>query len=333
MESILKTIFAVAVCISTVSCENTINRSVTEPMTIEEIKDVAMQFGGFGNVYDQIYYVVSYMSPAKKAEFVTLTYADYYKFQKEITEKDAEWNDIATKEWQKKHGWKVAHIDSVYYYWKQRREDYLENHKLVIEPVAYSIKEDHYYGSKHPVVSIRITSGRGEISHLHAVFAIENKDIDNFDNILNYYYCIGLGGHNDIYVKEPVREITLEPRRFQVMGDYFDSEDFSQMSFDELNSKYKFDYKVCRYELTEKAIAAEKKLLPIPEWAERKLGYNEGLKYTEDYGMLSFYKNAIEKELNETFESLEKYKQSYVAEKRMSVNAMAYNLYEIINKK
>lgn len=331
MERLLKLTYIAVICVSTISCKEAAYQSVTEPMTLEEIKETTEQFNDFGYVYDQIFYVMSDMSPAEKAEFASLTYADYYRYQKEVAEKDAKWDDDATKEWQKLHGWKVAHIDSVYYYWKRRREEYLESHKLTIEPVAYSVIEGPYQ-SKYPAVSIKITSKRGEIGYFHAVFAIENKNIDNFDNILSYYYSIGLGGYNDIYVKEPVKEIILDPRTFRVMGDGFKSEDFSKMSFDELKAKYKFGYKVCRYELTEEAIAAEKKLLPFPKWAEKKLGYNEGLKFFDNDNSIAFYKNAIENELNETFEGLGNYKQAYKVGKMQSLNLQAYNLYQLINE-
>lgn len=331
MKRIIELISAVIICSFMISCGNAINQPVTEPITLEEIKETSEQFKDFGGVYDQIYHVMSNMTPAEKAKFTSLTYAEYYQYQKEITEKEVKWDSDATKEWQKLHGWKVAHIDSIYYYWKRRKEEYLENHKLTIEPIAYSIVEGPYQ-SKHPAVSIKIISKRGEIGYFHAVFAIENKNIDNFDNILNYYYMIGLGGHNDIYVKDPVKEIILEPTTFQVMGDGFKSEDFSKMSFDELNEKYKFDYKVCRYELTEGAIAAEKKLLPIPKWAENKLEYYEDLKYFDNDNSIAFYKNAIENELNETFEGLEKYKHAYKVGKMQSINPQAYNLNQLINK-
>lgn len=330
MERLLKLIFVAVICIFTISCEDAINKSVTEPMTLEEIKKTTEQFKDFGDVYDRIFYVISNISPAEKAEFVALTYEDYYQYQKEIKEKKTKWDNDADREWQKLHGWKVAHIDSVYYYWKQRWEEYHESHKLTIEPVAYSVIEGAWQ-NKLPAVSIKITSKRGEIGYLHAVFAIENKSIDNFDNILSYYYAIGMGGHNDIYVKEPVKEITLEPTTFRVLGDGFKSEDFSKMSFDELKAKYKFGYRVCRYELTEDAVAAEKKLLPAPKWAEKKLKYNEGLKYFDDDNSIAFYKNAIENELNETFEGLEKYKQAYKVGKMQSLNLQAYNLYQLIN--
>lgn len=326
---LIKTLIAIN-CFATISCKEAIKKSVTEQMTLKEINETTKKFNDFGGIYDQIYYTTSNMSPAEKAEFTTLTYADYYQFQKEITEKDAKWDNDASKEWQKLHGWKVDHIDSVYYYWRQRREEYYESHELVIEPIAYSTVKLAYWDS--PAVSIKITSKRGEIGYLHAVFAIENKKIDNFDNILNYYYCIGLGGHNDIYVREPVKEIILEPETFQAMGDGFRHEDFSEMSFDELKAKYRFDYKVCRYELTEDAIAAENKLLPIPEWAEKKLKYNEGVGYYENDNTISFYKNAIEKELNETFEGLEKYKQDYKTSKMKDLNPTAHNLHLLIEE-
>ncbi len=330
MKRLLIKALIVINCFAVSSCKEAIDQSVTEPMTLKEIKETTEQFNDFGDIYDQIYYVMSKMSPAEKAEFTTLTYADYYQFQKEITEKDAKWEDEASKEWQKLHGWKVDYIDSVYYYWKQRREEYHERHKLVIEPIAYSTVKLAY--SDAPAVSIKITSKRGEIGYLHAVFAIENENIDNFDNILNYYHCMGQGGHNDIYVKEPVKEIILEPRTFRVMGDGFRREDFSEMSFDELKAKYRFDYKICGYQLTEDAIAAENRLLPIPEWAERRLKYNDKVRYYDNDNTISFYKNAIEEELNETFEGLGKYKQDYKTSKMKGLNPTAYNLHLLIEE-
>lgn len=107
MKSIKFTIFVFVVMVL-FSCKDVVDMSVTKPMTLEEIKEATDQFKDFGKIYDQISYVMSKMSPSEKAEYTTLSYADYYQYQKDVVEMEAKWDDIATKEWEVLHGWKVT---------------------------------------------------------------------------------------------------------------------------------------------------------------------------------------------------------------------------------
>lgn len=307
------------------ACNNAMNKPVTESLTVEEVKSCNSKHEDFTNIYELIDYQRKKLSIAELSYFTELTYQDVYDLITAQQKNKTKWLEEAEEEWSKSQVQTRNEILSLLKDWKKKYDDYHAMHKITIEPIQYSWETDRFEINTYPTVTIRIKSTCGAIERLHAVIAIENKVIDNMHNILNHYYSMGLGGHNDVKVENFSNEVVLPPMKFGWLGEDFNEDDFKNMTTDQLKEKYKFDYRICSIAFTKEAIAAKKKALPIPNCIEEAWkDFDENITY-ENTSNQNFEINQISKELlDKEYQPLHEYQAEYLIKKTKALNESAY---------
>jgi len=176
MNKIIYLIFAVGL----ISCNSPLDKSIFEPLTVEDLKQSIDKDSLFKNTYEYIVYVRDTVmkSDLEKVKFADLTYEQIHEFAlfsadttyfKPITER-------IEKEWTEKYGIYDEQVDSVSNYWKRiKKENSIEQY-VKIELVEID-KEYYSYnnGVRNVNLGFRLTPLKGRIEQVRFGYSIEAK--------------------------------------------------------------------------------------------------------------------------------------------------------------
>lgn len=171
------------------SCNSPLDKSVFEPLTIDELQTTMDKDSQFISTYNRIIYIRDTLltSDVEKAKYADLTYNRIYDFVKFSNDSNY-FNPIESnlkKEWDSKYGIYKEQIDSVSNYWKkQQEENSLESYvKIELEDIktTYYAYSEYY---KQTFVGFKLTPLKGRIDYIRFSYKLEPKiNEDNLDAI------------------------------------------------------------------------------------------------------------------------------------------------------
>ena len=162
------------------SCNSQLNKSIFEPLSIEELKKSIDRDTLFEETYKSIQYIKDSVlaTDIEKAKFSDLTYKRIHRLIKFSLDtsyfKPIE--ERIKKEWKEKYGKFDTKVDSISTYWKKfKNENSLEQY-VKVELVQID-KEYYSYslGIKNVNLGFRLTPLKGKIDQLRFGYKIEAK--------------------------------------------------------------------------------------------------------------------------------------------------------------
>lgn len=133
----MKKLLLLSVIVLLTACMSSpLNKSVTEPMSVEELNQVIKTCENFSNLYEQIEKVIKNSTITEKAAYADLTYKRVYDFMYK------RWNtnflEEAKAEWEAKFGPYrfYERVDSMSNYWKEYVNVHGQN-----SAIPYNIRE------------------------------------------------------------------------------------------------------------------------------------------------------------------------------------------------
>jgi len=168
------------------SCNTTLDKSIFESLSVEELKVAIEKDSLFKNTYEYILYVRDTVikSDIEKLKFSDLTYKRVHNFLK-FTSDTAYFNPITErieKEWQEKYGIYKHKVDSVSDFWKKYKQENSIEQYVKIELVAID-KEYYSYSRDIRKVNLgfRLTPLKGKIEQIIFGYSIEAKINEKVD--------------------------------------------------------------------------------------------------------------------------------------------------------
>ena len=166
--------------IGLISCNSPLDKSIFEPLSVEDLKHSIDMDSLFKNTYEYIVYVRDTVlkSDIEKVKFADLTYEQIHEFA--LFSSDTNYfkpiNERIEKEWTDKYGIYKEQVDSVSNYWRKYKEENSIEQYVKIELVEI---DKEYYSYDHDVRNVnlgfRLTPLKGKIEQLRFGYSIEAK--------------------------------------------------------------------------------------------------------------------------------------------------------------
>ena len=212
-------------------CSNGLNKSIIEPLTVDEIKANIDKDSSFADFYKISEEVRAWMlqSNINQAEYGDITYKRFFEYYKKITDADyiRKLEERYSVKYNRLYPDYTAQVDSIVDYWRAYREDnrlenyvHIEFEKLWKEYYSYS-------GDVREVnVGFKITPLRGAIQQLIFRYEIKSKISNNGD--------IDLFGGNRCLASSPI----TTPQTLYWKADYTDERYLKNMTTSEVKRDY-----------------------------------------------------------------------------------------------
>lgn len=201
----MKNVLLFFTAIMLVSCNDQLDRSIFEPLTVNELKEAIDQDLLFKNTYEYITFVRdSFLeSDMEKVKFADLTYERILEFARYSS--DTAYfkpiNERIKKEWNESYGIYLKKADSISSYWKKYRDENSLSQYVTIELVRIDKEYFSYSGGIRNVnLGFKLTPLKGKIDQLRFGYRIgakinekEDKDEDVFSSIysvLDFSWCL-----------------------------------------------------------------------------------------------------------------------------------------------
>lgn len=173
-------LFIVIAFVTLSSCNSHLDKSIFEPLTVEELKKSIDKDSLFEITYKSIVFTRDSVlkSDIEKAKFADLSYKRIHKLIK-FARDTVYFNPIEVRlknEWQEKHGVFHTKVDSISNYWKKYRDENSLEQYVKIELIK--IIKDYYsysYGIKNVNLGFRLTPLKGEVDQLRFGYKLEAK--------------------------------------------------------------------------------------------------------------------------------------------------------------
>lgn len=202
MKTILGISLIVFFVLAIPSCSGPIDKSVTEPLTREEILSIAEKHPVFESLYNHevIQKSGQMQNDFQKERWKNLTYARLLKFQEYLFDIDyqASLRSKITAEWEKKYKQYIPKADSAAAYWTK----YLEENALETYASIELLSIDKIYTTPvwggEPYFSrlefvLKVVPLRGRIEELDANYDLFEKDEKpHFSSLFSQYNSVGI---------------------------------------------------------------------------------------------------------------------------------------------
>lgn len=232
----LRTILASGIiCLFISSCGNE-NKSITEPLTFEERKELINKDKEYSVVFsmlDLFEKIHPQPTSSEKATMKELSYKRLKNFVSEWTDTDKteKRKKKYEEEWEKMYKDIYTKVDSIDKHWNNFLEKYIPNRYLKIELVDIVDKTDVYLG--YVKVRLRFTPLKGKVNKVTAYFSLEgsmqgrnevevNKTFSSPIEVedwmsFNYAFDINASKVNDLPVKKLLAEYEFETNITQLV--------------------------------------------------------------------------------------------------------------------
>lgn len=176
MKVIMPILF-IAVCCS---CNNYLNKTIFEPLTVAEIKKAVEKDSSFAKNYEVIKYIRDSLlkTDTEKAKFYDLTYKKVHKFINYATDSNYFKPLIEgyKEEWGKKYGVLHKKVDSISDYWKKYKAENSLDQYIEVELADIDKEYFEYIGGVRSVnLGFRLTPKKGTIEQVRFGYKIEAK--------------------------------------------------------------------------------------------------------------------------------------------------------------
>lgn len=288
-----------AIIITVLSCSNKLDRSVIEPMEIEDIKEVIEKDSLFEVTYTAVQKIRDNVltDDIKKAKWSDVTYErvhDIFKiYSDSITQ--SEYTKEIRREWLKKYDKYDEKVDSIVAVWQK----YLDENSLssYVDIELFDVQTTENGKVK---VGFKISPLRNGIKDLIFEYIfINNKDTEEISNWDRY--SILNKDTNKVYLFEDISE-SMVHWDFNIINE----KDLNNQILEEILEKYVFKFKI--NSLKQNRIRISDYDLQIPKMVERYIRAKKTNSHFDDY-----YKEGIIKEfLNKDYVRFETYKQPFI---------------------
>jgi hypothetical protein len=177
----MKRILILLLTVGLFSCNSHLDKTISEPLTVKELKQFIDNDSLFKRTYKDIVYVRDTVlkSDMEKVKFADLTYDQIFEYMK-FSADTAYFKPIneieVKKEWNEKYGFYKEKVDSISNYWKKYKEEHsLESYAKV--ELAKIDKEYYSYSGdvKNVKLGFRLTPLKGKIDQIQFGYRIEAK--------------------------------------------------------------------------------------------------------------------------------------------------------------
>lgn len=185
----MKKLLLLFIVIGLFSCNSHLDKSLFEPLTVNELKKSFDKDSLFKRTYEYIVYIRDSIleSDMEKVKFADLTYGQVYDFEKFSSDTTyfKPINEKIEKEWKEKYGGYEVKVDSISTYWKKYKEENALEQFVSIE-LARIDKEYYSYsgGIRDVNLGFRLIPLKGKIDQLRFGFKIEAKINEKEDDNL-----------------------------------------------------------------------------------------------------------------------------------------------------
>lgn len=173
-----------------IGCDNLKNKSILEPLSLEELSDEMKKDTLFAPFYEYVQDINknSLDTDSKKAKYAELTYRRVYNL---YYYKDTTLYNKFSDEWKEKYGSYTSKVDSVSNYWKQIKQEQSLDQYVKVELANVSTKYYRYTGGVEDVIlRFKLIPLKGKIDQMEFSYSITPKinaddyDTDDYNKIL-----------------------------------------------------------------------------------------------------------------------------------------------------
>lgn len=178
-----KMLLFVALVAITAGCSNPIKKSISEELSLEEIKSISKKDPLFLAFYDRYFENKCYehflTDKTVQVMYSDITYKRYYEYIKQINDDDfinAVYEE-AEKEWNEEFGYTEQKFDSIINYWQNYFQENAPKTYLDVEfdhAVTYS-----YYSMRGVKLFFKLTPKRGKLSRAEFWYTIKTNENEN----------------------------------------------------------------------------------------------------------------------------------------------------------
>lgn len=277
-----KIMFFFAASLFIVSCSSGLNKSILEPLSVDELKTNMKKDTSFTEFYSDIQKVREYVmgSDVRQAKYADVTYKRVYKYAKkaydttftnQIREKQKELYDI-------KHPSYTNEVDSILTYWKNYKNRYSLDSLVTVE--YKELWKEHYsYSNDIKAVNIgfKITPLKGTIQQLIFRYCIKSK-ISNDGSMSTW------DSHRCLASSPIYSEKTLYWE-----ADYSDEKYLKNMTSAQVARDYDFNIEIVEVRINGENMSEKLDLIPS--------SVSSALRWGDDTYMSDYYRSEMIKEL------------------------------------
>lgn len=277
------------------SCNNGMNKSILEPLTVDELKSNIKKEESFTDFYSGIQEIREFImkSDVTQAKYADITYKRVHKYMNKISDttfiKAFETEQKALHE--KRYPDYSYEVDSILTYWKEYKDSYSLDSFVTIEFDELWKEYYSYSGDvKNVNIGFKVTPLRGTIEQLIFRYCIKSKiSNDGSMSLLNSHRCLA---------SSPISN----SRTLHWEADYSDEKYLKHMTSSQVRRDYDFNI-----ELEEVRVNGEnmsEKIEEIPSSVSKALRWTDMKEYYTDdivrefidssyVGFQEFYHKAI----------------------------------------
>lgn len=271
-----------AAAIVLVSCNSGLNKSILEPLTVDELKANMKKDTVFTDFYSDIQKVREYVmeSDIRQAKYADVTYKRVYKYKKELSDTTFV-NKIRNEQrelYDLQYPTYKSEVDSILTYWKAYKNKYSLDSLVTIK---YEELWKEYYSYSNDVKSVnigfKVTPLKGTIQQLVFRYCIKSKiSNDGSMSIWDSHRCLA---SSPIY----------SARTLYWEADYSDEKYLKNMSSSQVSRDYDFNIEIVEVRMNGENMS--EKLEAMPNSVSR------ALRWEDDEYMSDYYVSEIIKEL------------------------------------
>lgn len=280
----MKNIFFLLVIMLLSGCDN-LNKSIFEPLSIEELNCELEKDSLFGYFYNNIQEINKNLldSDVKKAKYAKLTYRRVYDL---FSYKDTTLYNMLLNEWKEKNSDNIKKVDSVSNYWKRMKQEYSLEQYVKIELASVSTQYYRYSeGVENVIIGFKLTPLKGRVDQIEFSYSITPK--------------INSGGSREKHISYLDRNWCLYSSPFskEVIGnwkvDYNSEKKLAGKTKDEILRDYDLNIEIDKVRFNEKNINKDDVEIPFSVRRYWEEGDNESMR---NYYSDKIIKEFIDKE-------------------------------------
>ena len=299
-----------------VGCNNPLKKSISEELTMEEIKSISKKDPAFLTFYDLCFENKCYEHFLKEKTFQVLysdlTYKRFYEYVKQTSDKNYinSAYEEAEKEWEERYGYTEQKFDSIINYW----QNYVDENAI---ETYLDIDFDHAtpykgYYDKGVRIYFKLIPRREKLHSVWFGYTIKTKDD-------THKIVISETAHHIYSFSEPI--VIDDYIMVYSKNGFYEDVAVNKLSSEELKDKYEFVYSIKDIETDKDGFINEYSLY-------KEVPFEVGQYIKEPSSTRK--ESVIGKYIDDSFVSLEFYKKDYLKLRMEREDPMCYNFFQYI---
>lgn len=309
-----KILFLFAALFAIVSCNSGLNKSILEPLTVDELKANMKKDTAFTDFYSNIQKVREYVmgSDVRQAKFAEVTYKRVYKYEKKLADttfinklrnEQRELYDLQYPSYK-------TEVDSILAYWKDYKNKYSLDSLVTIK---YDELWKEYYSYSNDVknvnIGFKVTPLKGTIQQL--VFRYCIKSIISNDGSMSTWDSHRCLASSPIY----------SAKTLYWEADYSDEKYLKNMSSSQVARDYDFNIEIVEVRMNGENMS--EKLEAVPSSVSR------ALRWGSDEFMYDYYADEIIKEvINHDYVAFYDFFMKAMTEEQKKIDSDVYEMFK-----